>query len=164
MRKEETIPVDDRTEEMKQKEKEKEPFFVTRKGREISALLMIIVVALIASASLNRNSGTITVGLDDKAIGITCKGEEPIFLAFDRIREAYLTDTLDMGEPVHQSDWDSGWCGVWRNDEYGEYTLYAYSTVTEYLVIKYDEGVIVLNQKTKKITEELLTELQKKLS
>lgn len=160
MRASERIPENDKTEAMKMEEN-KLPFFATQRGRGISALLMFMILAAFFAFSLSKQSGAITFQMNDEMLGITCLQQDPVFISYEDITEVEMTGGLDMGEKRDALDWDSGWCGVYENEEYGIYTIYAYSNVNQYIVVHYTDGVLVFNLKKDKTTEKTYDKLLK---
>lgn len=84
MRAKEWIPQSDRIEEMKMQE-ENTPFFATKKGRGISALFMLVIIALVLSFSISQNSGAVTYQMNDEMMGITCMDCPPLFISYEDV-------------------------------------------------------------------------------
>lgn len=53
--------------------------------------------------------------------------------------------------------------GSYNNGEYDKYKLYAYASVEQYIVIKYNDKVLVFNQSTTEKTEGIYNTLKSKL-
>lgn len=160
MKANEWIPENDKTEAMKMEEN-KLPFFATQKGRGVSALLMFLILAVFFAFSLSSKSGAITFQMNEEMLGITCLKQNPVFIPYADITKVELTDSFSMGEKRDALDWDSGWCGSYENEEYGIYTIYAYSNVNSYIVVHYTDGVLVFNLKKEKTTEKTYDKLLK---
>ncbi|MBD5393165.1 MAG: hypothetical protein HDR71_02615 [Lachnospiraceae bacterium] len=152
MKAKEWIPSNDKTDDMKIQE-EKIPFFATKRGRGISALIMVAVITVVLALSLSENSGAVTYQINDEMLGITCLDKPPLFIYYEDILQIELVDSLDLGEAIDIADWDSGWCGTYKNDDYGVYTLFAYSSCSQFIVVHYSDGVLVFNFKKDKSTE-----------
>lgn len=158
MKGKERIPENDKTEEMRAEE-QKLPLFATQRGRMLSALLMFLILAVFSALFWSGKGGTITFQMDQEMLGIVCQNRDPVFVSYEDIRQVELIDGFETGTALEASDWDSGWCGVYENEEYGVYTLYAYSGTGEYIVVRYDGGVLVFNLKKTKDTQKTYREL-----
>lgn len=69
---------------------------------------------------------------------------------------------MDIGKKVEASEWDDGWCGIYKNGIYGVYTLFVYSGVSEYIVVYHKDGVLVFNCKNLRNTEKVYYDLKEK--
>lgn len=143
----EQIPQNDSMEEMKQEEHL--PFFASQRGKGLSLLLLFVIVAVVMVYQFSGTSGAVTYEMDDRMLGVVCKDYPAVLIAYSDIAEIATVDTFDMGNPVDTTEWDSGWCGTFENQEYGVYTLFAYTGTGEYIVIRYSEGVLVFNLKSR---------------
>lgn len=152
MKAKEWVPQNDKTDEMRTEE-EKIPLFATKKGRGISALLMVVVVVVFLVFSVTGSGGTITYQMNDEMLGIACLDWQPVFIHYEDIVQVELVSSLELGRAVDLSDWDSGWCGIYENEAYGVYTLFAYSSGSEFIVVHYRDGVLVFNCKKDTGTE-----------
>ena len=155
----ERIPENDKTEEMKRAEIERKiPFFATRRGRGISALLMILVIVVFMTVFMS-GGGSITVEMDASKMGIVCLNQTPIFIDYKDIVQVELVSALQTGSAISVQEWDNGFCGIYENETYGKYTLYAYSGTDQYIVVHYKDGVLVFNDKNRKNTQREYEEL-----
>lgn len=152
MRKSEQIPKNDDWQEREDQEK-KLPFFATKKGTGISAMLMAVIVAVILVYQLSGSRGTVTYEMNGELLGIVCLDRSALFIPYEQISQAQLVETFEMGTVLKADEWDGGWCADCENEQWGKYTLYAYSDVGEYIVVRYAQGTLVFNDKSKKATE-----------
>lgn len=157
MRMSEQIPGEDKTESMRTQEKQ--PFFSTRKGQSVSTLLMIVFVVVFLLVRMNSDSGEITYQLDDAHIGLVCLDEPAVFINYDDVTQLESVDSFEQGEALETREWNEGWCGTYQNEEYGQYLLYAYSGVGNYIVLRTANQTVVFNAKSESETDRLYQEL-----
>ena len=160
MKREEQIPKSDRFFEAKQG---KLPFFASSAGKMISGLLLLVIVALILLRTLGGESRSVTIGIDGKALGVAFTKTDPVFVPLSEIQEVSLTEKAVSGEAVEPLEWDEGFAGVYSNEEFGMYTMYCYFQTSECIVVKYKDGVLIFNGKSRKQTEAYFRKLEKAL-
>lgn len=156
MKPQEKIPYNDRLEEMKQEEKL--PFFATHRGKAVSALIMLVIILAIIALQMG-NSGSIAYEMDDVQMAVVCMDRGATFIPYEDITQVELISSFNMGAFIESQEWDSGWCGTYENEDYGEYTLYAYSETGSYIVVHHKNGVLIFNDKTEKSTDKAYREL-----
>lgn len=162
MKRRENIPENDLLEV--QKKQSKQPYFASKRGSMMSMLLMVVIVIAVAGFNFSSgDSGSIVYEANDEMFGIRCLNEPPVFINYQDITALEDVAVFEMGGVMMHSDWDKGWCGQYENANWGEYTLYAYSDVGKYIVLKYGDKVLVFNGKNLKETEQIYGELKKKL-
>lgn len=158
MKQQENIPVGDRL----TFEEEKVPFFATHTGKTISALLMVVIIVIILVMNMG-SGGAVAYEMDDSKLAVACLNRSPVFVPFETITSVSLVDTFPMDKTIEANSWDNGWCGTYENEEYGRFTLFAYSSCGKYIVVAHSDGVLIFNDKTEKNTlkayEELLTRM-----
>ncbi len=160
----EKIPMSDITADALNDTKEKLPFFATPRGKVISTLLMVLAIAAAFAFFWTGGGGSVIYQLNDDMIGVTCLDHKPVFVSYEEITSVKMVDTFEQGQPISVSEWNSGWCGTYRNETWGEYTLFAYSDTGMYIVIEYDGGVLVFNAKSARATKECYNDLMEKLN
>jgi hypothetical protein len=161
MKAREWIPKSDLTEKMRE-EAEQKPFFATKRGQNVSSLILVMVVAIFLFFQLNGTGGSVTHQLDQDKLGVACMDYPAVFVAYQDIMDLELVTSLRMDRTIESEEWDSGWCGTYENEEYGTYTLFAYSGTGEYIVIHDEDGVLIFNEKTPTATERVYEELQER--
>ncbi|MCM1296429.1 MAG: hypothetical protein NC311_12900 [Muribaculaceae bacterium] len=140
----------------------KTPCFATRRGQEVSAAILIIVAAVVLVLKMSASAGSVSYAMDGSALGVACKDHAPVFIAYSEIQEIVLCTAFPMGEAVTCADWDSGWCGTYRSEELGEYTLFAYSGVGEFIMVRTAGELLIFNAGDQKTTEDLYEQLLQK--
>lgn len=158
MKKQERIPLGDRLD----LDDEKLPFFATPAGRTVSALLMLVIVVILLVVNMG-SGGTIAYEMDEENLAVACADRAPVFVAYSTVSSVQLVDTFKMDRTVEADEWDDGWCGIYENEEYGNFTLYAYSSAGNYIVVEHENGVLIFNDKTEKATAKAYEELLERM-
>lgn len=161
MKRQDIIPKEYCSELEYQEENRKLPFFATRRGQGISALLMIVVIAVILAMSMDGGV-SVTSQLDSTKLGVVCGDRPAVFIPYEEVHTLELLDTFDLGKAVNAETWDAGWCGLYHSDTYGDYTVYAYSTAGKYIIVGYTDGVLVFNGTSASVTEAVFAKLQQR--
>lgn len=158
MKKREDVPYGDLTE---LDQEENLPFFATHTGKTVSALLMVAIVILILA--IGYGSGSVAYEMDSVQLAVVGLDQAPIFVPYDTITDVELVETFRMDKTVDAADWDSGWCGTYENEDYGTFTLCAYSSPGLYIVVKHNSGVLIFNAKNAGATRNAYEKLLRKL-
>lgn len=141
---------------------DKLPFFATHAGKTVSALLMVVIIIIILVMQIG-SGGTIAYEMDENQLAVVCMDRSPVFIPFGTIIWTELVDTFQMGNMVEAAEWDAGWCGTYENEEYGVFTLYAYSDPGVYIVVKHENGVLIFNDRSQKATNAAYEELLERM-
>lgn len=145
-----------------EQEAEKLPFFATHTGKTVSALLMVMIVVIILVINMG-SGGSVAYEMDDTKLAVVCLNRGPVFVAYDAITSVSLADTFRMDRTVEAEQWDDGWCGIYENEEYGQFTLFAYSGAGTYIVVEYEDGVLIFNDKSEKSTRKAYEKLLERM-
>lgn len=143
-------------------EDDKLPFFATHAGKTVSALLMIVIILIILVMRIG-SGGTIAYEMDENQLAVVCMDRKPVFIPFDTIIRTELVDTFQMDSTVEAAQWDAGWCGIYENENYGVFTLYAYSDPGIYIVVEHENGVLIFNDKNQKATNAAYNDLLERM-
>lgn len=158
MKQREFIPQGDRLDH----EEEKLPFFATHTGKTVSGLLMVVFIVIILVMNMGSD-GSVAYEMDDSKLAVVCLDRGPLFISYETITGVSVVDTFKMNAAVEADSWDSGWCGIYENEEYGCFTLFAYSSGGKYIVVEHQDGVLIFNDKTEKETAKAYDELLKRM-
>lgn len=130
------------------------------KTSQIVSIFCIIAIFALFTRGFQGNTGMVSYQMDGEKLGITYKDSTPVFLPYDEINSVEWKDSFSMGNLVEGGQWDDGWYGIYDNGDYGEYQLFLYSDVTNYIVVHGDNGVLVFNDSTEKSTRQAYENLQ----
>jgi hypothetical protein len=129
--------------------------------------LIFIVILLVGFTiySAFGNSGGLSLSFGEDALTVTGPKDAPeaVVVAYEDIQQLSLVEDLPLGERVDGLESKSCQFGTWQNASYGSYTLCALPSVTTYLVIETEEGVVVCNYESAEATQSLYTAFQELL-
>ena len=132
----------------------------TRVDRRIMTMIIVAIFAFGTIQALSGQSGAVTAATDDYKLGVMGTYGETLFISFEDIEDVQLLESLDLGTCVDGDITKNTMSGTFSNDTFGEYTLHVYSKCEQYIVIKYDEGkILVFNQGNKRLTDRIYEDL-----
>lgn len=141
---------------------EREHISQIKRSRWITTLFFIVIFFFGTLFSLKGNTGAVTVQVDDasKMLGILGTYGDPCFIFADDVDGFWLTDSLDTGIMIEGEETKNTLSGLYRNDEFGEYSLHIYTDKTPFIVVQYGDGkTIVFNQGNKRLTNDIYEDL-----
>lgn len=121
-------------------------------------IALIVVVQVRAAAGVS--SGTISYGIDDKAVAVTGSTGTTAAVYLKDILSVEYVEGLEIGEALEAVQERDISCGQFQNDVYGVYSLYAYDQNPTYVVVKHADGVLVFNDKDSEATTKIYEELK----
>ena len=133
---------------------------IPAKEKKVIRLLIIPVVLMFAAVGVLMFTGDITVTTQEKAIIIEADFYEDLTVPFDSIQEITYRENLDKGSRTMGYGSARLSMGVFRNEEFGSYTLYAYTGCNAAIVIRGEDKVLVVNCKTPEETKALYETLK----
>ncbi|HOD93152.1 MAG TPA: PH domain-containing protein [Clostridia bacterium] len=121
------------------------------KKNKVSLIITIVLVVAIAALLIFSKVNVITDGQT-----ITIKSAlERVVIDYDNVMSVEKADSINVGSRVMGADLIKIYSGTFKNDEYGRYKLYIYKDIKDYIVIQYENGFVVINQKTEELTDQL---------
>lgn len=113
--------------------------------REIIAALAVIILFTIFTTQ-RRTDG---VEFDFEQTKLIISGPEgasaPVAVDYTLIRSISLRSDLELGTCENGVDSSAFQFGTWRNGEFDQYTLCAYTKLSEYIVLDTAKGIVVFN-------------------
>ncbi|MCC8066204.1 MAG: hypothetical protein LIO94_03760 [Clostridiales bacterium] len=132
--------------------------------RNYSILFLLIVVFGYLIFFRNSLSESVYIEPGEDSILINSYTEDEITVSYADITRITLTDEVDFGTLVEGSDDRRVRSGVWENEEWGEYYLFALKKVeSDYLILETEEKVIVFNYESAEVTQTFYTSFQEYL-
>ena len=127
---------------------EYEPIAKTKGGRIASRIVTILVILLLVGVAILMFTGGISVELNEDTFEIKASYYEDLTVRYEAIDSVEYRDDLDVG--VRTMGFGSARLsmGTFENDEFGRYTLYAYTGAESYVVLRQGEKVLVIGAKT----------------
>ena len=124
-----------------------------------SPIFWSVLVILVATIFFRNNSGEeVIYQIDNEIIGIG-SGEDTVFIGLLNIVSVDLTDSVDISDPVSEVIAGAVRNGDYRSDGLGEFSLIAYDSTPQYIVIRHTGGTTVFNCKNTVSTEKAYNEL-----
>lgn len=120
--------------------------------RSYGVSLLIIVLAFLFLGNTFRSS--IDVRLDESGLILTSGSEYTVTIAYEDIVSIELADSADPGTLVEGTETSTEYSGVWKNDRWGEYSLFINPKLSRYLIFTTADGsVTVFNYQSDSSTE-----------
>ncbi len=142
---------------------EYEPVF-DKKGDKVALWITAIMVPLIlVGVSVLMFTGDIGVTYKETEFTITTSFWEDLTVSYDEVDSIEFRESYDMGTRVSGFGAARLSLGNFKNDEFGKYTLYAYTGCKACIVIRSGERVLVLTAKNTADTKILYESLKEKI-
>lgn len=132
---------------------------IPAKEKKLTWLMLIPVVAIFVLVGVLMFTGDIAVTSQDNAICIQADFYEDLTVPLDSVTEISYRENLDKGSRTMGFGSARLSMGVFQNEEFGTYTLYAYTGCEAAIVIRDEDKVLVVNCKTPAETEALYESL-----
>ena len=136
---------------MEQENKAEDYFAAIKKNNKSSIFFFILIVVGFTIYTMFAGGGGASLEFADDFLRLASPDKDTPFEYSIRYDEIIAVETItkdmefDLGEMVNGSQAKKLWCGTWKNDKYGEYTLYASPKFNTYSVITTTDDVIVMN-------------------
>ena len=135
------------------------------KGDKIVAKITAVVVPIIlVGTAILMFTGNIEVRCGDASFNISATYWADLEVDYSEIDALAYREDLDTGIRSNGFGTPRLSMGTFQNDEFGPYTLYAYTGAEEYIVLDVDEKMLVLGLKDPEETRELYQTISAKLA
>lgn len=134
----------------------------TGKGTKLTAKITVVIIALtVVGVSILLFTGDLEVTCGDDSLQIQASYWTDLAVDYAEFDSVQYRKDLDLG--TRQAGFGSVRLsmGNFRNEEFGNYTLYSYAGVKEHVVLKSGEKTLVIGMKDPKETREIYELLQK---
>ena len=136
------------------------------KYRNTSIIFSIIVIAAVLLFVRGRMKQNIYVEARTDTFYLRSYSGEEAEISYSDLTGVEYATSLDLGTLIHGTDDKKARSGVWENERFGEYRLFALPKVTEYMVLKTADSVTVFNyegtETTRGLYDAFKTLIQKK--
>lgn len=134
-----------------------------KRNRWITTLVVIVIFFFGTLFALKGDTGAVTAQVDKTGgiLGVLGTYGNACFVTLDEIDQFWLADDLDAGTMVEGEETKNTSSGLYRNNEFGEYTLHVYIDQAPYIVVRYGDGeTLVFNQGRERLTRGIYEDLQ----
>ena len=132
---------------------------IPAKDKKLTAAVIVPIVVILGFVGIVMFTGDITVTSENSAICITADYYEDLTVPFEAVTEISYRENLNKGSRAMGFGSARLSMGVFQNEEFGTYTLYAYTGCEAAIVIRGEDKVLVVNCKTPAETEALYESL-----
>lgn len=134
------------------------------KQKKLMLILAAVAAVLIAVSVLTYVfTGDITYNYTDTSLQVTNSYISGVELAYEEMDSVELRQSFDFGARGYGFGSARLAMGVYQNDEFEAYTLYAYKSCESVVLIRSGEKVLVLNCKDAQQTNALYETLLEKI-
>lgn len=141
-------------------------FFCTKEKKKFDiqdlfgAVLPLIVIGIVTVIMFTGNV-QVELKQDSLKIGASGFAAKSMEIAYDDIESVEYRNELSIGKRTWGVGSAAIQAGRFKNDSFGLYHLYSYTRCDEYIVLKVEDGFVVMNQKDEKQTKELYEKMIK---
>jgi len=130
------------------------------KYRNGSIILCILIIAAFLLFFRNSLQETVYVETQQDSLLIKSYTGDMITVPYTDIRSVKLTDRIDFGTKISGSDTVRVRSGIWKNESWGKYHLFAAKKAKDYFIVTTADSVIVFNYESTGVTEEMYPAFQ----
>lgn len=139
-------------------------YAVPKTHKKASLISAIIATAVLISAAVFMFTGNINIKFFNNTFKIEATYFEDLEVSYDKIDSVEYSENFDIGVRTYGFGSARLSMGNFKNNDIGEYTLYAYTSVKEKVLIKSNGKTLVINGKTTDDTKKIYEEMNRKIS
>ncbi len=148
----------DRSEDTTSEEKEIEHQGILNRRNIIFTLALIAVVIVWGLVSGNGSGDPFDWG--DTGVTVTCPDDTEFTMNYSDVVSLELVTVSDYGTCISGEETNRLRYGVWENDTWGQYELYATKSFDECIVMQSADSVLVINFEAAETTASFLDIIQ----
>lgn len=126
--------------------------------------VIVFVAIVFAIVGITLFTGEIKTTVDENNVKIDGTYWSDYSVSLDSITNVSYAENIEVGKRTNGMGSYKLSEGNFRNDEYGDYILYAYANCDSYVVLKTNSKTVVLNAKTSQETEQLFEQIENAIS
>jgi hypothetical protein len=127
------------------------------KQKAVRILWIGLLVGVVIYFLLTRSNDGISVAVKDDHLSLSYSSGEPFDINYRDILSVTEAQALDPGQNISGARTKNYRCGVWKNEEFGEYRLCSYADVGRYIVVKTTAATFVFNLESVDATDSFYT-------
>ncbi len=132
-------------------------------GQDIRKRLNILVMVgffIVILFIIVKGEKGIELKVGENGLTISAASGEPLYVDYEKIRNISFVQDFERGERVSGPEKRGISAGTWKNEQYQEYTLFAYDKIPSVIILETDGGAIAFNYESKNTTEEFYVTLK----
>ena len=131
-----------------------------KKHRKLIINIFILILIIVFVSTYSLSGANYEIHYDNQSIHILLDSKNVKDIYYNEIDSLTLVKSPDFGDPVPNSSLSSGrshnnYYGIWKNKEWGEYSLFVQSNINNCIVIKSKNDYTVINLESDDVTEQL---------
>ncbi len=125
-------------------------------------IVMVVIVVGVAIWSSVSGNDDVGLQLGDNFVTIVCPDEDKteFTMNFSDVTSMELVNVSDFGINISGGENRNVRYGVWENEKWGNYELYALTSFNECIVMHSADAVLVFNTESDEVTADLFTQIQ----
>jgi hypothetical protein len=127
------------------------------KQKAVRILWIGLLVGVAIYFFLTRSNDGISVAVKDDHLSLSYSSGKPFDIPYRDILSVTEAQALDPGQYISGARTQNYRCGVWKNNEFGEYRLCSYADVKRHIVVKTATGTYVFNLESMDATDSFYT-------
>lgn len=132
------------------------------KQKKITGIILLIIFIGGTLHSFASGRGSITVQVNEEAVGIAGPSMETVFIELDDIDSVQIFDSFDSGKCISGINTEKYQDGIYWNQEFENYHLCVKKSVNAFIVIETDADKYIFNCESEKATDRIYQNLMKR--
>ncbi|EPR10330.1 PH domain-containing protein [Ruminiclostridium papyrosolvens] len=122
--------------------------------------VLITIVTLILAGILILFVGSVNVSITNNSVSVKGTFVSGTTIPLNEITSIEYVDSLDIGARQFGMGTYKMASGTYKNEKFGSYKLYSYSKVNAFVIIHYDDKILVFNQSDVESTKKLYNQIK----
>jgi len=140
-----------------------EPVFDQKSDKVALRITQIFVPLILVFVAILMFTGNIEITYSDTDLQIVASYMDDLIVSYEKVDSIEYRESFDIGSREMGFGSPRLSMGTFHNDEFGRYTLYAYTQGEGAVVLKQGEHVLVLVGKTTEVTKTIYENLAQKI-
>lgn len=136
----------------------------SKRNKRITKVALIFTAVILLIVAIFLSTGQIEITVAGNSMAIDGSYWEDYKVHFDSVKTISYIENLEVGRRTNGMRNFKLLEGNFRNDEFGDYVLYAYLRCESYIVFDTFDGFVVINAETQEKTQSLYDMLKNEIS
>lgn len=133
-------------------------------NRNLFNFLIVVVLLSIGLFVDLKGDKEIKLKVTGNDLNISAGSGTPVHVEYKKIKKITIAQQFNRGECISGMKKNGISAGTWRNEQYGEYTLYTHDKIPCVIILETDEGVVVFNYESEDTTKKFYDTLKNYLN